>query len=85
MNSIPRHVKTGSPHCPKCGVHTDFNPSGVCGAYHANNMCPLRSPAERMSGVAVGGVEATCGELVEHHRTGAVPDSIIHRSHEAHS
>ena len=77
-------LPVGSPHCPKCGIHTSHDPSGECASYHANNMCPLRSPPERMTGVLIVGVEPTCGELMEYHRTGHVPSAVLHRAHGDH-
>lgn len=78
-------LKPGSPQCPKCSVHVSYNPSGLCGYYHSSNTCPLRSPPERRSDRKVCGVEVTCGELVEYHRTGEVPDTVIRRAHEVHT
>lgn len=77
-------LPVGSPHCPKCGIHTSYNPSGQCASYHANNQCPLRSAPERLANVLIVGVEATCGELMDYHRTGQVPNSLLVRAHEDH-
>lgn len=78
-------LEVGSPQCPKCSVHVSHSPSGMCAYYHSSNTCPLRSPVERGSDRAICGVEATCGELVEYHRTGVVPNTVIHRAHEVHA
>lgn len=51
--------------CPKCSTRNEsIYATTLCGAYHANNMCPMRSPPERDSGVEVNGVALTCGELM---------------------